>query len=285
MAKFAAECLAQFSDLVAQLELELGPGTCELGIRTGLHSGPVTAGVLRGEKGRFQLFGDTVNTAARMETTGLKNRIHMSQEYVDLLRDAGKDHWVNSRDDSVVAKGKGILNTYWLETEALDLGCARSVCSGVTDDSSGSPTGHFNDSRNGVSEKPTKKRYLKGKHKTLVDWNTNIMKSVLGDVEARRQAGSVVPDSPQLIYYLERQSLAHRTSLDQVKEIVCIPEFNADATKNQEHDKVVLGDNVLEQLHSYIGAISEMYSDENPFHNFHVSSDDRKIILDEPKRP
>ena len=42
-----------------QLETSLGPGTKELALRTGLHSGPTTAGVLRGEKARFQLFGDT----------------------------------------------------------------------------------------------------------------------------------------------------------------------------------------------------------------------------------
>ena len=39
---------------------ELGPDTGDLMLRVGLHSGPVTAGVLRGERSRFQLFGDTV---------------------------------------------------------------------------------------------------------------------------------------------------------------------------------------------------------------------------------
>ena len=47
-----------------KLERVLGPGTTELQLRIGLHSGPVTAGVLRGDKARFQLFGDTVNTTA-----------------------------------------------------------------------------------------------------------------------------------------------------------------------------------------------------------------------------
>lgn len=53
--------------LVKQLEVELGPDTGDLGLRVGLHSGQTTAGVLRGDRARFQLFGDTVNVTARME--------------------------------------------------------------------------------------------------------------------------------------------------------------------------------------------------------------------------
>jgi class 3 adenylate cyclase len=63
--------------------------------------------VLRGERARFQLFGDTVNTAARMESTGMKNRIQVSQETADLIISGGKANWVELREDMVHAKGKG----------------------------------------------------------------------------------------------------------------------------------------------------------------------------------
>lgn len=61
MAKFANDCLNRMFRMVRKLEVELGPDTAELGLRVGLHSGPVVAGVLRGDKSRFQLFGDTVS--------------------------------------------------------------------------------------------------------------------------------------------------------------------------------------------------------------------------------
>jgi class 3 adenylate cyclase len=64
-------------------------GISKLKIRIGIHSGPVTAGVLRGNH-RFDVFGDTINTASRIESTGEPDRIHLSKETAALLEKAGK---------------------------------------------------------------------------------------------------------------------------------------------------------------------------------------------------
>jgi class 3 adenylate cyclase len=67
----------------------------------------VTAGVLRGDKGRFQLFGDTVNTASRMESNGVMGKIHCSPSTAALL----PDRWITPRADKIVAKGKGEMQS------------------------------------------------------------------------------------------------------------------------------------------------------------------------------
>jgi class 3 adenylate cyclase len=115
MAKFAQDCLVKMKVLTMHLKESLGKDTADLSFRVGMHSGSVTAGVLRGDKGRFQLFGDTVNTAARMESNGVIGRIQCSQETADELIAAGKPHWLTLREGGIEAKGKGRLQTYFIE--------------------------------------------------------------------------------------------------------------------------------------------------------------------------
>lgn len=69
MGRFASDCLEKMQSITQKLEMTLGPGTADLALRVGLHSGPVTAGVLRGEKARFQLFGDTVRASHHLVYT------------------------------------------------------------------------------------------------------------------------------------------------------------------------------------------------------------------------
>lgn len=135
MAKFASDCQKKLRELMrAELIGRLGNDTGLLGIRFGLHSGPVTAGVLRGEKARFQIFGDTVNTAARMESHGLPEKIHVSQATADLLAKAGKGDWLIKREEMVSAKGKGDMQTYFVNviSTGKSIASTRSFASSIS---------------------------------------------------------------------------------------------------------------------------------------------------------
>ena len=94
MAKFSVECQKIFEVVTTELSYTLGSETTYLKLRCGLHSGTVTSGVLWGIQSRFEIFGDTVNTASCMESTGIPTRIHISQATTDLLIKAGKESWV-----------------------------------------------------------------------------------------------------------------------------------------------------------------------------------------------
>ena len=117
LTQFAECCGQRANDLFVRLRHKLD--TDGLGIRIGIHSGPVTAGVLRGDKTRFDFFGDTINTAQRIESTGEANAVHLSSETAHLLELAGKGDWLSPRKDAVEAKGKGELKTYWLRTRTI----------------------------------------------------------------------------------------------------------------------------------------------------------------------
>ncbi len=100
-------------------------------LRIGLHCGSVVAGVIGTQKFAYDLWGDAVNVASRMESTGEPGRIHVSEAFAialtrleletgatagaDVISDAPYHDFTLTERGSIDVKGKGAMTTFWLE--------------------------------------------------------------------------------------------------------------------------------------------------------------------------
>jgi adenylate cyclase len=79
-------------------------------LRIGIHTGPAVAGVIGSKKFAYDLWGDTVNVASRLESNGVPGRVQVSEEVFRSL----KDHFVFERRGLIEVKGKGTLEAHFL---------------------------------------------------------------------------------------------------------------------------------------------------------------------------
>lgn len=81
-------------------------------MRVGLHTGPVVAGIVGVKKFQYDIWGDTVNTASRMESNGAVGKVNISRSTYELLKD-DTSYTFESRG-KVAAKGKGEIDMYFV---------------------------------------------------------------------------------------------------------------------------------------------------------------------------
>ena len=90
-------------------------GSRKLDLRVGIHCGPATAGVIGDTRFSYDVWGDAVNVAARMESHGSPGRIQVSEAFCDLTRDA----FTFEERGTITIKGIGEVKTYFLLSDGV----------------------------------------------------------------------------------------------------------------------------------------------------------------------
>jgi hypothetical protein len=216
-----------------------------------------------------------------MESTGYRNRIHCSQATATLLERAGKS-WATPRDDLVHAKGKGELQTYWIELAKKSNPSPRtgSTSSFNSENSVDHTSGDIQEkewTRAGLGptrqRKEQKNAEMEEKERRLVDWNTDVLCRLLKQVIVKRHviSKSHSESSHRRTLYASNTDNRSRGNMviDEVVEIIELPKSQVvyEQEMMEAGRKLALGPTVVEQVRSYVQATAALYP-KNHFHNF-----------------
>ncbi len=120
----AADHLAALADLALAMRDAAArirtPEDSPVALRIGFHSGPLTAGVIGDKRFLYDIWGDTVNTASRMEELGAPDMIHVSESVQQQL----KDRFAFAARGVIDVKGKGRMPTWYLTGRRTDAAAA-----------------------------------------------------------------------------------------------------------------------------------------------------------------
>jgi len=189
--------------------------------------------VLRGDKQKFQLFGETVDKAAQMEASSMAGRIQVSSRTADLLKTAGKEHWLIERTDKKIQR-KGVeVQTYWLD---VNIHAPGSTAHETDSDSSSAITTN-----------------------RLVAWSSSLLVKLLKEVVARREATDA-QRKKQVAEHAAVDAFCATIPLAEVKEIIHLPKYDAKVAKHEQNlSQVELDPVVVEEAIDYMSTTALLY--------------------------